>query len=508
MGKGNFVKTAIQSSTAKKKLKKQAPIKILRVVIALVVWCLITILFTFFASGFSATSSFILKTQFVPSLLSAATGGLIAFILLMLITLLFGRIYCSFLCPLGIFQDIITRFASLFKTRKQKKTKFVQPHNILRYTILFVVTISLIFGTVFPLLALDPYSNYGRIVSHLFNPMLAWINNGPAGFTLSSFCFSLLFFIVIAIFSAFKGRLYCNTICPVGSFLGLISKVSAFRLVIDNEACVGCHQCSANCKSGCIDGDKRIIDMSRCVTCFDCIGICHGKAIKYQYSWGKNSEANKKEDSQEINKSRRNAIAAIGAVGAVVASRSLAKAKIAEPVKAKKAGGIVPPGGLSISHLMDNCTACHACVMACPNEIIKPAVLQYGLEGFMLPTLSFEKGFCSYDCHKCSDVCPNAALLPMSLEKKRITKLGQVKFIAGNCLVFKLKDNCGLCSEHCPTNAIKMKDWKGQKGVKFPYLEKEYCIGCGGCENACPATPKAMVVEPFDTHKEAKAANL
>ena len=188
---------------------------------------------------------------------------------------------------------------------------------------------------------------------------------------------------------------------------------------------------------------------------------------------------------------RRVALTALGLLGVSVAARSM---KLAQPGKAKSSDkGIAPPGAVSVENLKDKCTSCNECISSCPNGIIKPALLQYGADGIMLPVLSYENHFCAYDCTVCSSVCPTGALSPLTVDAKRLTQIGTVNFVLEDCIVYKDGTDCGACDEHCPTKAIKMVPYEGN-GLMIPSTNKDICIGCGGCEYICPAKPKAMIV--------------
>jgi ferredoxin len=483
-------------------------LKWIRVGVAVLFFVLFFLSFTFLGRELGNLPK-ILHFQFVPSLLSFVGGGVIILIFFILLTLCFGRVYCSVICPLGILQDIISRFASLFKSKKGRYTHFTPAHNILRYSILGLVFITLILGFTDLLLLLDPYSNFGRITTQLFDTALIWFLNifsnifpdsvyyrSLSHIVWNSFAFAALFFVVIIVMSAFKGRLYCNTICPVGSFLGLISKASLFKLKIDDASCVGCTLCTKNCKSGCIDGKNHIIDESRCVMCLDCMTVCRGGAIKL---------VNRRKNASVSHEGRREAIAAISALGAVLVARGVKGDKKHSIVEKESSDneaitGIVPPGGVSIEHLQSHCTACHACIAACPSRIISPAVGEYGLGGLLLPVVHYDRHFCGFNCNKCSQVCPNGALKHIPIEQKQRTQVGRVTFIAKNCIVFKSKTDCGACDEHCPTKAITMKEWSVKKGLFHPSINADICIGCGACEYICPATPKAMIIKPLSVH--------
>lgn len=477
-------------------------LKWIRVAIALVFLVLITISLTFLSRDMGKLVE-ILNFQFVPSLISFFSGGAIIFIFFIVLNLLFGRAYCSLFCPLGILQDIVSRVANLFKSKKKRAAKYTKPHTVLRYTLLIVAILAIVLGFLDVSIALDSYSNYGRITTQIFDTAFISVLNGLSNIfpdsifyrqiyiVWGSFAYAALFLLLIVVMSAWKGRLYCNTICPVGTFMGVISKVSLFKLTIDESKCVGCGICTKNCKSGCIDGKNHLIDETRCVVCLNCTTVCHGNAIRFVPRW----------KVQEPAKGRREAIATISALGGLLVVRGLmGKPKNIIDKQKKQITGIVPPGGVSIDHLKANCSACYACIAACPNRIISPAVGEYGIDDLLLPVVHYKKQFCGFNCNKCSQACPNGALKPLTLEQKRRTQIGRVKFTAKNCVVFKDGTLCGACDEHCPTKAITMKEISGRNGLNYPVVNPDICIGCGACEYICPATPKAMHIVPLNIH--------
>lgn len=169
----------------------------------------------------------------------------------------------------------------------------------------------------------------------------------------------------------------------------------------------------------------------------------------------------------------------------------------------KKENPITPPGSVSLEHFQAHCTSCHLCVSKCPSHVLKPVLMEYGLEGMMQPTVSFEKGFCNFDCTVCGDVCPNGAIKPLTVDEKHLTQMGHVIFIEENCIVHTDGTSCGACSEHCPTQAVAMVPYKD--GLTIPQVNTEICVGCGGCEYVCPAHPfRAIYIEGNPVQKEAK----
>ncbi len=477
-------------------------LKRFRVIFSLFFLVAITAAFIFFVNRETPFFSLFLKFQFVPSLMGIFTGGALFFVIIILLTLLFGRVYCSSLCPLGTFQDITTGVSKVFKSKKERRFSYTPPRNWLRYSILSATVLFFIGGISYPIALLDPYSNWGRISNELISRSEQLIHNGLAlifpndifyrsyaFFALGSFLFALLFTSAVIILSSRKGRLYCNTICPVGSLLGLISGGSLFRPVIDSNSCTNCNVCVFKCKAQCIDLSTKSIDATRCVACFNCMQSCSNGGIKYEYSW---------RSKRSSDPGKRNTLIALGILGGSL----IAKATNLGPVFSSKpkVTGITPPGAGSTERLKKNCTACHACISACPNNIIHPATAEYGVDGILLPVLSFNHHFCSFECNECTKVCPNDALKSLSIEEKQLTQVGQVQFYLEKCIVHTDGTDCGACDEHCPTKAITMVPY-GNEGLYIPSVNVNLCIGCGGCEYICPAIPdKAMVIHALPVH--------
>jgi ferredoxin len=462
--------------------------------------------------------------QFVPSALKFFDmKALVAFgfIIVIGLTILTGRTYCSFLCPLGIGQDIFSRIGGRIR-RKFRRYGFKRPHTVIRYSLLAITLIVTMVWGLYLLTLLDPYSIFGRFMTFFGKPAVIFINNLLSGvlhkadiykldhvpihgFSILAMSIPLAFSLLIGGMSLAKGRLYCNMICPVGTFLGLISKVSLLRINFNESKCTRCGRCAIGCKSSCIDFLQHKVDVSRCVDCFDCIDNCTENAISY----GLVRLKGKSEAPMETDNDRRKFVA--GTLLLLFGLPQLLKGqdkKVPVPkkestVKENRTSPVCPPGAGSISDFNKECTACSLCINSCPNNVLQPAWLEYGIAGIMQPVMNYHKGFCAYNCTKCTEVCPTYALRPLQLDAKKLTQLGKVNFIKDNCVVKTEKTACGACSEACPTKAVFMIPYEGN--LLIPDTNTEICIGCGHCEYACPVTPfKAIYVDGNPVHLAAK----
>jgi ferredoxin len=498
-------------------------LKWFRVVVSLLFFILIFFLFIDFTNSFSsAFISGLLYFQFIPSIIKFIhlTGILSAgFIVVLILTLLFGRIYCSALCPLGTFQDIVAFISQRFK--RKKIYKFSKPIDWLRYPFLSITFIFFFAGSLLFVNLLDPYSAFGKIGSDLFRPVYYGVNNLSV-FVLEktnmyslytvklkawnwiSFGFSIFMLVLIVRLTIKKGRLYCNTVCPVGTLLGLISRVSVFRIRLDEALCNSCGTCGAKCKSGCIDTKNKKVDFSRCVGCFNCLTACPGNGVKFSFALSKPNQLKPPAENRKGSNRRQfflsTASMSVGALA--LANESFGQIAKGTKIPVVKKYPVTPPGSLSIDHFHKNCTACHLCISACPTHVLQPSLLHYGWDGLFHPMMDYKASFCNFECIVCSEVCPTGAILPIAPEKKKLTQLGKTTFIKENCIVYTDETACGACSEHCPTKAVNMVFYKGK--LNIPEVKQEICVGCGACEYACPTTPKSIYVEGNPIHLEAE----
>lgn len=487
----------------------------IRIVLATLFILAITLLFLDFTGTIHAWFGWMAKIQFLPAVLALNVGVIVALVLL---TLLLGRVYCSVICPLGVMQDI---FAWFGKKTKKNRYSYSKAKNWLRYGMLGVFVILMLtgFGGIAALIA--PYSAYGRIVSNLLSPAWQWGNNLLAQWAESAESYAyyevdvwiksmpvlivaVSTLVILAVLAWFGGRTYCNTICPVGTVLGFISRFSLLKPVINTDKCIDCGLCAKNCKASCIDAKNHKIDYSRCVACMDCIGKCKKGAISYTRL--KCSPA-KPACEKEVDSSRRVFLATTTSVVTAAVIKAQEKkvdgglAVIEDKAIPERKTPIVPPGAQSIRNFSQHCTACQLCVSVCPNGVLRPST---DLDKFMQPEMSYERGYCRPECTKCSEVCPAGAIKLITKEDKSSTQIGHAVWVKKNCLPLSEGVSCGNCARHCPVGAIQMiPSVEGdERSVRIPAINTERCIGCGACENLCPVRPfSAIYVEGHERHK-------
>ena len=541
----------------------------IRITLAAICFTFITLLFLDFTGTLHAWLGWMAKIQFFPAVLALNLGVVIALIVL---TLLFGRVYCSVICPMGVFQDIVSWFSG---RRKKKKARFTYSpaKSWLRYTVLAIFIIATVAGIGSIPALLDPYSAYGRIVQNLFSPLYRWGNNLLAYFaeragsyafyeteawirSIPTFIIAAVTLIAVVILAWRNGRTYCNTICPVGTVLGFFSRFSLFKPVIDAEKCKECSLCTRKCKASCIDYKSHDIDYSRCVACMDCVDTCKHGALKYRFvGWkkrasGKNAvqaganaagmKAPDPKNSGPKDRSRRNFLTGTGLfLGATMLSAQEKKvdgglAEILDKKVPHRQTPIVPPGAVSLKNMAQHCTGCQLCVSVCPNNVLRPSG---NLMTLMQPESSYERGYCRPECVKCSEVCPAGAIRKITTAEKTAISDGHAVWVKENCIPMTDGVACGNCARHCPTGAIIMVpcyevcDKEGHSGkghgkgmgngkgngngqggghgkqerrhgnVMLPAINEALCIGCGACENLCPARPfSAIYVEGRQVH--------
>ena len=411
----------------------------------------------------------IFRTQAAPDFLSFlaefSLGAGIALLLILLLTLCLGRVYCSILCPLGILQDIM----SLFRFRR--RYRFTGWKKYIRAPFFWFVTGLAAAGFMLPLVLLLPSSNFFS----MFNAL-----GGVAGERLG--CGAMItgwaVFVILFLSVLWKGRIFCNTLCPVGAVLAFCSRHARYKVTLAPDKCVRCGACEKVCKSSCIDSKNKTVANEECVMCMNCLTSCAKGAISVQ------------ESSSVLKKAipgRRDFLLQTGALAGGAAVGTLNKLT----GQTKSALPVMPPGAGSIDRFTSRCVGCGLCISACKGKVLRPAMTEYGLRGFLQPVLDPFKGACDFNCSKCSNICPCGALSPLPLKEKRQTRIGLATYFPELCVAYKDGQDCGACAEHCPVGALEMVEYKD---TMIPKVNTALCIGCGACQNICPVRPKAAIM--------------
>ena len=477
-------------------------LKRLRVVISIFMMILLTAyLLHSFNAGAPQSHNWIATTQFLPDLLKLLAMGIIilptiGLVTIIILTLLFGRVYCSMICPLGILQDIISWFKRRVTPRRMHGYSSLPKLVKLRTSVLVLCVVAFSFGFIFPVMLLEPFSFYSRIVNSILRPAYAFVmifieEVEYHSFDVTACIFTSITLIMLAAAVVKYGRIYCNTLCPVGSMLGFLSRFACFKIEIQSN-CRNCGRCEKVCKAGCIDYDNNEVDSSRCIMCLNCAATCPFDAISIGHSA---PEAELPSATETVDTSKREFISIAG-ISVLALPVMAAPVKLLVPLKYP----VMPPGAMNMDRFNGKCTACHLCIGSCPSQIIRPALTAYGLKGFMQPYLNFTESVCDQDCNICTQVCPTGALLPLQVEDKNNLSIGLADYIKNRCVVITNKTPCGSCAEECPKGAITMINW--QDGLTIPKVDSTLCIGCGYCENACPSKPlKAIKVKGLAEQK-------
>ena len=378
-----------------------------------------------------------LDVQFTPVLgrviCDFSLAAPVLFLIVIAVTLIFGRIYCSMICPFGILQEFA---AILFR----KKENALHKSYGFKYIIAALTFGVLIGGSAIAVRYIDPYTIFGSAVSC-----------SVFGITAALTVLAIVFF---------KNRFFCTNICPAGAVLGLISKFSLFKIYLDKDMCVSCGLCAKNCLSGCINKDEKLVDNETCIKCLKCLGACKKGGVHYGIP---------PKVPVKFNIGRRNFIWTTAAF-VMLGGALKAGVEIADNTMKKFRDIILPPGAVSENRMFNKCLNCNLCVENCPNKIIEKADKDFGTVHL---NYNKGKGFCDYNCNKCSEVCPSGAIKKIPLEEKKKTRIGMA-MITDRC------KKCGICISECPVGAIS-KNKDGQT-----VINGSKCIGCGKCKNSCP----------------------
>jgi len=421
-------------------------------------------------------------------------------------TILFGRVFCGWVCPLGA----VHQFSSFVF----KKTKFLKPTReekmslAWKYYILIIVLAGALFGmdlagyldpfsfltrsfatAVFPSLAYALSSLngvlYGLGITGLARSISQALENWTINVTFSlGFSVGLLFLGAVAL-NARKERFWCRYLCPTGALLGLLSRWNLFKLKIDEEKCIKCGLCTQHCETQAQPYPNEKWKSGECIYCQNCASICPTGAIRFPVS----ARPEKMTNVSNVDLSRRKLI--LTTLLGVVAVPFF---RLTPAHKRASLKLIRPPGSLSEDKFLAKCVKCAQCMRACPTGGLQPVLTEAGPEGIYTPRLDMKVGYCEYYCSLCTQVCPTGAIKKLTIEEKNKVKIGTAWVNKSRCIPYVLGKPCIVCEEHCPISpkAIKFIEVEtkladGTVAVqKAPVMDLELCTGCGICENKCP----------------------
>lgn len=480
-------------------------LRLLRRTIAVLMFLSVALFLTGSAWGVALHFKWAARIQLVPVIMSVSITGIV---ILLAVTFIFGRIYCSTVCPMGFFQDVFARLLRHNrKAARRHRYRYVPARNVLRYSWLAIVTLTSAAGITILLTLTDPYSAFSRMAVCLVRPLIVTDTLVPlAAGTLTGIIVAASTFLGIALWSFRTGRSFCNTLCPAGAALSLCSRHSLYRMDINTDLCINCHLCEDLCKARCIDTRSHTVDASRCVVCFDCIGSCPAAAIRYTRHRFRLSipmmikvpetaqsavEKPQPSPARPIDRRRFLATGLIVAAAPVVAAadRKMRHFDAVVPVREPSTDHrpVFPPGHGSDRSFITRCTGCGACIAACPGQVLRPASLGEGsFSSTLHPVMNYDLSYCRYNCNICTRTCPTGALTPQPLEVKQAMVIGLAMVEAEACI------GCGKCVGRCPRHAIKMT--KTESGRRVVTVDHANCIGCGSCQYICPATPRRAIV--------------
>ena len=486
----------------------------IRIILASVFFIGFTLLFLDFTGTAHRWLSWLAKVQALEAVLAL---NVVVIILLTLLTIIFGRIYCSVICPLGVMQDL---FGRMGRKVKKHRYNYSAEKKWLRYGMLSAFILSLLAGVSSLVQLLAPYSAFGRIMAMVFQPLWKLGNNvlaeiaehydSYAFYSVDVWMKSLPVLIIATLTLAMlfilawrNGRTYCNTICPVGTVLSFLSRFSLLKIHFDTEKCRNCSLCTKNCKAACIDFKNHTVDYSRCIACGDCLESCRFGALKYGLATSSSISKDKGGSP-----SRRSFLLS----STLLATAAIAQEKdkifdggyidLEDKIAPERQTPLTPPGSLSAQNMALRCTGCQLCISECPNDVLSPST---DLMHLMQPVMSYERGHCRPECTRCSEVCPAGAIKPIDNEEKSSIQIGHAVWIKKNCIPLTDGVECGNCARHCPAGAIEMvpSDPNDEESAYVPAVNEQACIGCGACEYVCPARPfSAIYVEGHEVHKK------
>jgi polyferredoxin len=429
-------------------------------------------------------------------------------LVVLLLTILLGRFFCGWICPLG------TTLDGLGKLIGRGQRSFSPGWRRVKYYLLIALATATVLGVQLlglfdPLaiflrsltLAVYPAYNYGlnRIFDVFYEhevPLLSSAVKGaypvirdhlmafnPPIFALS--LFTLMIFLVILLLERVEHRFWCKNICPLGGLLGLCSRYAILQRT-PQKLCADCQACDSLCRSGAVRGTGHM--RGECLLCMDCTGFCPEERVQFGLRIGTGN-------SLGVDLQRRSVLTAMAS------GIMLAPAVRIGPLTHEQNPYLVrPPGAAAEAEFLQRCVRCAECMKVCIGRALQPALFEAGPVGLWTPLVVSRIGYCEYNCSLCGQVCPTGAIAPLKLPDKQKNVIGLAVINKDRCLPFAKGVECLVCEEHCPTGekAIVMEEKDAlvngeMHRVKFPRVVNKLCIGCGICETKCPVEGASAV---------------
>jgi polyferredoxin len=416
--------------------------------------------------------------------------GLALALIVVVPTLFLGRFFCSWVCPLGILNQILSRLFNRRRPAEEQGLNAYRPVFRVKYYLLVALLVLAAFGSL-QIGLLDPialtYRSFTAGVLPGLDRLGVPVHLHPPVFW-GGVLVTLLFGAIL-LANRFMPRFFCRVLCPLGALLGVLSRRAPFRIQRDVDKCTDCGKCVRHCQGAC-DPDREL-RVAECHVCMNCIEDCPEDALHFGLRRARSSA------HKPIDVSRRRVVET--AVATAVLFPMLRSSVSAGTLPT--APVIRPPGSLTEEEFLGRCIKCAACMRVCPTNVLQPALLEAGLEGLWTPVLVNRIGWCEQYCVACGQVCPTGAIRRITVAEKageppfeQPIRLGTAFYDHGRCLPWAMHIPCIVCEEMCPTSPkaiwyktvqVPSRDGKAIE-LKQPYVEPGLCIGCGICENKCP----------------------
>lgn len=408
-----------------------------------------------------------------------------------LLTMLFGRFFCGWLCPLGTTLDAAD---FLFWRKRSKRTKPWNPRNF-KYYLLFAVLVGSLLTSQIAYF-FDPICIITRSLTLVvFAPVQMVIRSISPGTQMTFLpegqffyrmnLLALLIFAGIIGLNSISRRFWCRNLCPLGALLALLSRFSIMRRIVGD--CHECTKCANDCKMNSIQPNYQDYLAPECIYCYSCTRFCPAHDTKIIPATGKPGYI------ADYDLSRRRILQAVGigvlSAGVLKTHASAKKSRESE-IKSSSPQLIRPPGALPEDQFNNRCIRCSECMKVCPTNGLQPALAEAGLDGFWTPVLVPRIGECVQNCNLCSQVCSTQAIQPFEIEDKTYIFMGTAVIDRSACIAWNSDKPCLVCDEYCSYHALH---WKTVDGVRRPFVDQKKCTGCGICESACPIQPQAAI---------------